>query len=88
MGGSFPESQEPFGLEQPLEDVLEQRQEVPPPPDPADVEPPLEADPADVMEQGAVVPKALLPRQIRPTSSCPWRLIRPMSWNSSGVRLR
>jgi hypothetical protein len=58
MDGTLPVSREdPPGLEQPPDDVLEQRQEVPPPAlDPAGVELPLEADPADVVEQLDAVP--------------------------------
>jgi hypothetical protein len=44
--------QDPVGLEQPVEDVVEQRAEVPPePPEPAGAELPLEADAADAAEQ-------------------------------------
>jgi hypothetical protein len=58
MDGSLPVSREdPPGLEQPPDDVLEQREEVPPAaPHPAGVEVPLEANPADVAEQLHAVP--------------------------------
>jgi hypothetical protein len=45
-------SQHPVDLEQPVDDVIEQRAEVPPPPlELGGVELPLEADPADAAEQ-------------------------------------
>jgi hypothetical protein len=59
MDGSLPpvSREDPPGLEQPPDDVLEQREEVPrPAPDPVAVELPLEADPADVAEQWDAVP--------------------------------
>jgi hypothetical protein len=52
MDRSAPDSGEPIDLEQPPEDVLAQRLEVSPsPPGSGEVELPLDADPADVVEQ-------------------------------------
>ncbi|GAB2966816.1 hypothetical protein LWP59_21620 [Amycolatopsis acidiphila] len=47
--------EEPLDTEAPVEDVLEQRQEVDDPAAGFDTEVPIEADPSDVAEQQAVV---------------------------------
>jgi hypothetical protein len=55
MTSSF---EDPVGLEQPENDVFEQRLDVEPAPiDPAQMSLPLEADPADALEQLEEVPE-------------------------------
>jgi hypothetical protein len=54
MTSSF---EDPVGLEQPADDVAEQRRDVEPPPiDPDQMALPLDADPVDAVEQREEVP--------------------------------